>query len=226
MSTLVDIFFQPGKAFAELKERPTFVFPFALTVVLSALMTFLYFHNVDSNWYYDHMFAAKPDMTAKDIAQAKAVMPGTAKMSYFMPLGVLVFAVVMALLMSVYYLLAGKVTGNAVSFRHALALSTWPAMPGLLGIVVALVGVVTMDPKTSLESLQLLHHDPLLVDLPLDNRWSALAKGFSLLAPWSWLLAALGWKTWGRTGWGQAVVVAILPFAVVYAGMIGWVLLK
>lgn len=226
MSTLVDIFLQPGKAFAELKERPTFVVPLALTVVFSALMTFLYFHNVDSNWYYDHMFASKPDMTAKEIAQAKAAMPSTRIMSYIGLVGVFIGAAVLTLAMAVYYLLAGKVTGNNVSFLHAMALSTWPSMPGLLGLIVALVGVLTMDPKTPLESLQLLNLDPLLLDVPIDNRWSGLAKGFSLLMPWSWFLTALGWKTWGRTGWGQAIVVAVLPAAVIYGGMIAWTLLK
>ena len=226
MSTLVDIFLQPGKAFADLKERPTFVVPLVLTVVLGALLTFLYFHNVDSNWYYDHMFSAKPDMSAKEIAQAKAVMPSTRIMSYIGVVSVVIITAIITLLLSVYYLLAGKVTGQQVSFLHALALSTWPAMPGLIGLLIAVYGAATMDPKTGLESLYLLNLDPLLVNLPLDNRWSALAKGFSLLMPWSWFLSALGWKTWGRTGWSQAIFVAMLPYAVIYTGMIVWALLK
>ena len=67
---------------------------------------------------------------------------------------------------------------------------------------------------------------PLLFELPMDDRWSSLAKGFSLLTPWTWFLAALGWKTWGRTGWGQAATVALLPWGLVYGGMIAWALFQ
>lgn len=226
MRHLVDIFLQPGKAFAELKERPTFLLPLALTLALTGTMTFLYFHGVDYDWYLEHLFSSKPDMTAKEIAQAKTTMPGAKIMSWVSVASVLIGGVLLTLLVSVYYLLAGKVTGKAVSFRHALCLSTWPNMPSLLGLIVALVGVLTMTPTTPLESLNLLNIDPLLVQLPMDDRWSALAKGFSLLTPWTWFLTALGWKTWGRTGWGQAATVALLPWVLVYAGMIAWALFQ
>ena len=43
-----------------------------------------------------------------------------------------------------------------------------------------------MTPRTPLESLTLLNVDPLLLQLPMDDRWSSLAKGFSLLTPWTW----------------------------------------
>ena len=224
MSHLIDIFLQPGKAFAGLKERSSFLLPLALSLVLSGAMTFLYFKNVDYDWYLGHLFSSKPDMTAKEIAMAKTTMPGAGIMSWLSLVGVLVGGVLLTLVAAVYYLLAGKVTGNAVSFRHGLALSTWPQMPALLGVIVALVGVLTMTPQTPLESLTLLNVDPLLLQLPMDDRWSSLAKGFSLLTPWTWGLTALGWKTWGRTGWGQAVTVALLPWTVVYAGMIAWAL--
>jgi hypothetical protein len=226
MSHLVDIFLQPGKAFAELKERPGFLLPAVLTVLFTGLIGFLYFQNVDGSWYIDHMLSANPDLTAKEIAQQKAAMPGTTVMGYITLAAMLIGIPFVLLLMSVYYLLAGKVTGNDVSFRHALSLSAWPMMPTLLGMLPALYGVLTMDPQTPMESLYALNLDPLLVELPMDNRWSGLAKGFSLLSPWAWFLSALGWKTWGRTGWGQAIVVVMLPTVVIYGGMIAWALMK
>jgi hypothetical protein len=65
----------------------------------------------------------------------------------------------------------------------------------------------------------MLNVDPLLVQLPMDHDWSRLAKSFSLLNFWAWFLAALGWRTWYRTGWGQAVFVAVLPSVVIYGAM-------
>ena len=67
--------------------------------------------------------------------------------------------------------------------------------------------------------MQLLNIDPLFVQLPLDHDWLMLARSFSLLNFWVWFLSALGWKTWFRTGWGQALVVALLPSIVIYGAM-------
>jgi hypothetical protein len=129
-----------------------------------------------------------------------------------------VLAVVYAL-MGLYYLLAGKVTGNPVSFRQGLAITAWSSLPVALGALVAIVAVFTSSPQSTFESMQLLNVDPLLVQLPIDHPWSRLAKSFSLLNFWAWFLAALCWKTWFRTGWGQAVFVVILPSLVIYGGM-------
>lgn len=99
-------------------------------------------------------------------------------------------------------------------------------MPGLLGLIVAIIGVLGMSPQTALESLMLTNIDPLLVQLPLDHPWSKLAKQFSLLTLWTTYLAALGWRIWGRTSWTQAVTVAALPSVLFYGGMAIFALLS
>src|SRR5690606_31229628 len=53
MSHLVDIFVQPGKAWAELKEQPTFWLPLLLIAVSSALMVLVYYLQVDPEWAVD-----------------------------------------------------------------------------------------------------------------------------------------------------------------------------
>ena len=115
--------------------------------------------------------------------------------------------------------LAGKVAGHAVSYRHGLSLASWPSVPMLLSAVVVLFGIYTSSPQTPFQSLQLLNVDPLFVDLPLDHPWSTLAKSFSLLNLWVWFLAALGWKTMFRTGWGSALFVVMLPAIVIFGVM-------
>jgi hypothetical protein len=107
-----------------------------------------------------------------------------------------------------------------------MSLCSWSNMPAILGLVVALVGVATMQPHTTLESLLLTNVDPLLVQLGPDNPWHGLARGFSLLNFWTWFLMALGWRTFNRAGWLQSVVVAVLPGLVIYGGMAAFALAK
>ncbi|MFZ5635669.1 MAG: DUF3566 domain-containing protein [Pseudomonadota bacterium] len=219
MSQLVDIFLQPGKTFAELKDKPTFLLPVALATVVTVAVTALYFSSVDGDWLVDQLLSANPDATAKEIEQARKVMPGAKVMGYFAIGWGAISTVLFTALAALYFLIAGKISGNPVSFRHGMSLSAWSGMPSLLLMVVILIGVLTMDPQTQFSSLALLNVDPLFFELPMDHPWSGFAKSLSLLMPWTIFLGALGWRTWFRTGWGQAAIVSALPY-VVYFGVL------
>lgn len=217
MSTLVDIFLQPGKAFADLRERPTFMVPFLLLAGLSVAMTLAYFMRVDPSWYADHMFdASGANVSAADIEKAKAAMPGAQVMGAIGAVSGVIMVAIMLALTGLYLWIAAKVTGRPLGYRHGLSLAAWASMPGVLGLLVALIGALTMSPQTPIESLMLTHVDPLLVELPADHRWNRLAQAMDLLGLWSLFLTALGWRVWTRSSWLQAVVVALIPTVLVY----------
>ncbi|HLT43180.1 MAG TPA: YIP1 family protein [Luteimonas sp.] len=227
MAHLVDIYLQPGKVFSDLREKPTFLLPMALLIIASAVMPLWYFLTVDPDWYLQHMMLASGrDMTPEQIQQASAVLPGARLMGWIGAGSAAVMIAVVYCLYALYLMLAGKVTGGSVSFKKGLSLISWSSMPGLLAVVVALVGIATMKPQTSLESLMLTNVDPLLVQLPPDSPWRALAQGFSLLNFWSWFLLALGWRVFNRAGWLQSAIVALLPSVVIYGGMALFALAK
>jgi len=224
---LLDIFLDPGKVFIALKERPTFLVPLLVFVAVLVASTLAYFLRVDPVWYADHVLAmAGTEMTTAEIAQAKQFMPSAPVQGY---IGTAVAAIATPLLFAlfaVYYLLAGKVAGAAVTFKHAMALSTWASMPTVLGIAVMLVGALLMAPQTAQNTLMLTNVDPLLVQLPYDSAFSGLAKGFSLITFWVIGLTALGWKTFTGSGWKSALLVAVLPTLVFYGGWLAFALLR
>ena len=220
MSQLIDMFIEPAKAWQQQKERPTFLLPAVLVALAVAVPAVLYFLRVDPEWFSNYQLQAMAqEMTSAEIEQAKAFMPGAQATAWITGISSLVMLVIVFAIMAAYYLLAGKVAGHAVSYRHGLSLSAWSSVPLLLAGIVVLFGIFTSSPQTPYTSLQLLNVDPLLVDLPLDHPWSTLAKSFSLLNFWVWFLAALGWKTWFRSGWGQAIFVVLLPSLVIYGVM-------
>lgn len=227
MSQLINIFVEPAKTFAELKERPNFLLPLALLIVFSAVMVLLYFNTVDPDWISEHQLAASgKEMSATEIAAAKEMMPGAKTMGTIGAVAGAVMIAVVSALMALYFMLAGKITGTALSFKHGMSMATWSAMPSLLGMLVAIIGVLMMEPQTSLESLMLTNLDPLLVQLPLDHAWSGFAKGFNLLTFWTVALAAIGWRTWTRSGWGQAITVAVIPSLLIFGSMAAYAMSK
>lgn len=220
MSHLIDIFLQPTKVFQDLRENPRFWLPLLLLAVFSAVLPLWYFMTVDAEWFQQHtLLAAGSELSAAEIEQARSVMPGVQAMAYIGAISSLVMIVLVSCLYALYLMLAGKVTGSAMGFKRGLALVSWSNMPAVLGIIVALAGVATMQPNTAIESLMLTNVDPLLVQLPTDSPWLGLARSFSLLNFWSWFLLALGWRTMTNAGWLQSIVVALLPSVVIYGVM-------
>lgn len=220
MSQLINIFLEPTKVFTELREKPTFLVPALLVTVATTIAACLYFFQVDPEWFANYQLtAAGKEMSAAEMEQAKQFMPGAQTLAYITAVTTPIMFALIFVLLALYYLLAGKVTGNTVSFRHGLALAAWSSVPTVLGAVVALIGVLTGSNQASFESFQLLNVDPLFVQLPLDHDWAMLARSFSLLNFWAWFLAALGWKTWFRTGWESALTVVLLPSLVIYGVM-------
>ncbi len=214
---LVDIFLEPAKVFAAQKEKPTFLIPLLVFVLATVGMILAYFLRVDPAWYTDHiLMMSGQSMTPAEIAQAKQFMPAASTQGYIGAASSLIFVPIVFCLVAVYYLLAGKIAGAAVSFKHGLALASWSSMPTVLGLLVGLVGALTMAPQTGQEQLMLTHLDPLLIKLPYDHALSGIAKGFDLLAFWAIGLGALGWKTITDGKWPGAIVVAALPSVIIY----------
>jgi hypothetical protein len=220
VSKLLDIFLQPSTVFAAERERPTFLVPLAVLVVLTVTFTLAYYLRVDPEWYTGYAIDQMGrEMTATEEAQMRGAMPGARAMGMIGAVGGAVAIAVMLALTALYVWIAAKVTGRTLGFRHGMSLASWSSMPLALGLLVGLVGALTMSPQTPVESLMLTNVDPLLVDLPNDHRWNRIAQSFNLLTFWTLFLFALGWKLWTRSSWLQAAVVALLPTLVVFGVM-------
>ncbi|WP_158637221.1 YIP1 family protein [Arenimonas daejeonensis] len=220
MSHLINIYLEPVKVFTDLREKPTFLVPTLLALLVATVAILAYHLHVDPQWFVDHRNQAMAgQMTKAELEQVSAMLPGARVSGYIGVAMVVVMTAVIYPLLALYYLLVGKITGKAVGFRHGLALTAWGGMPMLFASVIALIGTFTSSPQTSFESLQLLSIDPLFVQLPLDHPWSTLAKSVNLLCFWVMFLVALGWKTWFRTGWGQALAIAVFPWLLYFGAL-------
>lgn len=227
MSQLVKIFIEPSQVYSELKNEPTFLKPLMIVMLPTAILTFCYFMKVDPTWYVDHTLMARADdMSPGDIARAKEMMPTARTMGIIgAPMAAIALTAI-TMVYALYFMLAGKLTGAPISFKHGMSLTCWSNMPVLLGALVGLAGVIFMTPQTSFESLMLTNLDPLIVELSTSSPWSSLATNFSLLNIWVTVLMAMGWRVWANSSWTQAAVVALIPFIVVYGAMAVWAMAK
>jgi hypothetical protein len=220
MQNIIDIYLQPSKVFAAQGERPTFLVPLLFLVALTALLTVTYFWRVDPAWYADLMMESSGgELSASEREQMRQMMPGTHVIGSIATVTGILALIVVTVLTGVYAMVVGKFVTRPLTFRHGMSLATWSSMPAALGLMVAMVGALTMSGDTSLESLMLTNVDPLVVELPKDHQWNGFAQSFSILSFWSVFLFALGWKVWTRSSWLQAALVSVVPTALIAGSM-------
>lgn len=217
LKDLIDIFLQPGPVLARQYDKPSGWLPLLLVAAVGAVFTYLYFSKVDVAWFFrESVERSGQDLTPAQV-DAVARSGDNPAFIWTSTLGSLFGMAVYTAVWAVYFLLAGKLTGLAVSFRQGFALASWSSMPNLLGSLLGIYAVVGMAPRTFIGDLSLTTLDPMLLQLPPESPWKTLASSFSFLNLWVIGLAALGWKLWSRDArWTRPIVVAALPFTLIY----------
>ena len=217
MKDLLDIFLQPGPVLTRQYEKPNGWLPLLVVAVAGAVFSYRYFATVDVGWFMLESIERGGQELSKAELDAVARSGDNPAFIWTSTIGALLGGALYLALWAVYFLLAGKVTGLAVSFKQGLGLAGWASMPTVLGTLLALYGTVGMAPQTFISDLMLTSVDPMLVQLPAESPWKPLANSFSFLNLWVIGLAALGWKLWSRDpGWTRSLVVAALPFVLIY----------
>jgi hypothetical protein len=217
LKDLIDIFLQPGPVLARQYDKPNGWLPVLVVAVVGALFYHRYFSTVDVGWFMTESIERSGQELSKAELDAMSRSADNPAFVWTSTIGSLLGGVVYLLLWAVYFLLAGKLTGLAVSFKQGLGLAGWASMPTVIASLLALYGTVGMTPQTFVSDLMLTSLDPMLVQLPIDSPWKTFATSFNLLNLWVIGLAALGWKLWSKdAGWTKPVVVAALPFALIH----------
>ena len=210
----------PTAAFAELKERPRFVFPLITLILASAALMFWYYSVVDFEWLKEHLFSANPrvqgmtpeqrDRMFKMMSQRTMVSSGVAGAAIGLPM-------VLAL-QAGYYWLAGRVTNVTHTFTQWFALVCWAGLPTLAGVVTSMAMLATHSAPVQVgpSELQLLSINELFFQRQPGELGYTLLSSMNLLSLWTWGLTILGVRTWTSRSWLFSAVFVMLPFVVVY----------
>ena len=215
------ILVDPKSCFMALREQPRFWFPLLATVVSGAAVIFWYYSMVDFAWLTDHILSGNSQ--ADKMSEAEKAKLGTLMSKNILMWTSLAVAVIgiplMRLLESVYYLLAGKLTGVQQSFKHWFSLSCWSAFPLLLAVVAMAVSLLIQgNGQIGLEGLQPLSLNELLFHVPASNRWYSLLTNLTILHPWVWWLTVVGVQIWSTRSLTFCLLFALLPVVFLYGG--------
>jgi hypothetical protein len=222
LAILQALIFEPRRGFAELDARPRYLWPLLLLTFLQGGIALWYVMFVDLEWLVDQQVRATAlgaNLTDEEIARMASDASGQAGMRATLAAIIAAIAMPLMLLISaLYLLLATKVTGVERSFRHWFALSAWCTLPVMLvgTLLAALALLMASSNQVTQQALQPLSLNELVYHREPGEPGYSLLSNINLFQLVSVYLTAMGLKVWTARSWTYCIVVAALPFVLIY----------
>lgn len=209
------MFYEPGKAFAALREKSHTWLPLLAIMIGSAAMMYWYFQTVDFPWMVDQAAAAKPDMSPEEREAMHKVMSPTL-MTWSALGGILLGTPIAYALYALYYLLAGKFLGSDISYGKWFALTAWTSLPRLLVMPLMALQIMTSGGRVAMEDLSMVSLNFLLLHLPAGHPWTGFFNSLDVPLLWSIVLTVIGLRVWTGRSLATCITVSVLPMVVIF----------
>lgn len=222
-SRLSGVFFEPGKAFADIAERPKWFLPLLLIILATAAFYVTYGQHVgwerfvqdqiDNNArMQQQMQSLSPEQRQQSLALQEKIMPIT----YYV--GPVIGMPLMYLISSLILLgIASGIMSAGVKFKQIFAIECYA---GLVGIIAKALGIVVMFLKNP-DQFNLMNPLAFNPAAFMDQKTASkfiytLASGCDLFVIWVLILTVIGLKAAAgkKLSTGGAAVAVVLPYAV------------
>ena len=223
LSRLTGVFFEPGKTFADIAERPRWLVPMLLMIVAGVAFYYLYGQHV--GW---ERFVRQQMETNARVQQQMERLPAErrdraiAMQVKFTGIGYYFGTIVMVPLM--YLISAAIVLGIAsglmsagVKFKQVFAIVCYAGLPGVLKHALAIVVMFLKNPDEFNLLNPLAFNPAAFMDPATPHKFLyTVAMSLDLFTIWVILLTAVGLKAAAgkRLSFGGALFAVVLPWAV------------
>lgn len=212
-AAVVRMFYEPTQTFKDLEPRKHAWLPLVLVVLMSIVVTFWYFSVVDLEWFKEQMLST---MKASERALVEDKMSAnTFKVSI---IGTqLVGMPIIAAILGLYFMIAGKLTKNPMSFSTGFALGAWAYLPSILMLPLAAIQILmSSNPQFDMGALNMLSVNQLFFQYPMNHPLGNVYNSISVLSVWTTILGIIGFQVWGKASRATAIAVVLVPTVAIY----------
>jgi len=223
---LVDLYFEPRKAFSRIVRSPGWVLPLLGAVVLASIFVGVWTTRWDPKEFMKTQMQESGQWEKLTAEQREQVMERQAPYmgTIVRVMGVVMTAVSILVVAAVLLFIFRFFYAGELGFKQALAITSWSMFAislvttPLILVVMALKGDWNLNPQDVLQANLGLLLDKAEVAKPL---W-ALATSFDLFSLWLIFLLASGFAVASRKTTGSALWGVVIPWAIVVAFKVGW----
>jgi hypothetical protein len=220
LSRLVGVFFEPGKTFADIAQRPRWIVPLLIVIVIGA--GYIYAFNTHIGWEpYMHrlldnnqrMLQLPPDQRQQVFNMQLRVVPITSYVSVVV-FPFLIFALGAAISVGIIKGLMGV----PIKFKQAFAAFAYGYLPrSIYSVLATVVMYLTKNPEDFDPQNGFFSNPSVLMDPQTSSKFLyTFAGNLDVFVIWVLLLIAAGLKAAGgkRLSFGGALFSVTLPFVV------------
>ncbi|MFV0390099.1 MAG: Yip1 family protein [Pyrinomonadaceae bacterium] len=217
VSTLLNIFFEPGRTFDDLRKKPRFVIGFIIIALLSTAFVLVFNAKMGEERMRGAIMAAasKNEQFEKlPNAQKQAAVDVQMKISKYTSYFVGVFIAIAFLLGALIYMLLTAAFGGKIKFSQALSVWVYSSFPpsvvSMIGNFIVLMLKSPDDIDILASQKGLLQANPsILISGSQMPVLATVLSNFDLFVIWGLILAAIGLQRVGKISKGASWAIVI-----------------
>jgi hypothetical protein len=204
--TITGIFFEPGRVFESLRERPRFLVAGLLVVLMTAVISLTIFQRVDMGQY----LRDKMERSSRSAQQTEQQKEMGVKVGKIIWQALAVFVPFWIAAGAALYLVGVLAFGGKISYSRSLAVWVYSSLPpAILGTVIA-VAVLFLKSADTIDPEHLLMTNPGALMGPDSSKvLTALLTQFDVLRFYGLFLSALGLRKVAKISSGSAWTIVI-----------------
>lgn len=212
------VFFEPGKTFRDIAQRPTWILPMVLLILSVIGVTTTIGQKI--GWerifrHQDEISARYQQASPEQKDQMLAMQVKFASLGYvFAVIGIAVYDLVAA---AVLLGIAGGLMGGGMRFKQVFATVAWAGMPGLVSAILTIVVIFLKNPDDYNMQNPLAFNVGAFMDPVTSSKFLySMASSIDLFVFWTIFLIATGLKAAAgkKLTFTGALVAVLLPWAV------------
>lgn len=211
----------PEKTFRSIAERPTWVVPLLLLMLITGLVGYVAGERVDFEKQIRGEMAERGGVSEEEIQQAVGFMEKFGRILFVIPA---VFAPLVYLLIALIFLVALRLSGSEIRFGQSFSVLLHAMMPwvvhGLLSLPVIL-RQEAIDPEAMERGGLLMSNLAALAPEDSGKVLLSLLASLDLFTVWTLILLAIGYRVVARVSTVTAATVAVTLWLLYLAGKLG-----
>jgi hypothetical protein len=217
-STLVSIFFEPGRVFEDLRRKPRYIMAGVIIALLLTGYAFgLYYKVGDAGVrsFVSDQIERNPRTQSLTSEQKSNAADMQMKIGGIVRYALPVFVLISFLLGGLLYWLGSKAFGGTGGFLHNLSVWVYSGLPptvvGMIANFIVLAFKSADDIDIAASQRGVIHANPaMFMDGKAAPVLATLISTFDLFFVWGWILAAIGLRITNRLSSGSAWAVTII----------------
>jgi hypothetical protein len=211
----------PEKTFRSIAERPTWVVPLLLLVLVTGLVGYAAGERVDFEKQIRREMAERGGVSEDEVQQAVGFMEKFGRILFVLPA---VFAPVVYLLIALIFLVALRLSGSEIGFGQSFSVMLHAMMPWVIHALLSLPLILrqeTIDPQAMERGGLLMSNLAALAPEDSGKVLLSLLASLDLFTVWTLILLTIGYRVVARVSTATAATVAVTLWLLYLAGKLG-----